>query len=210
MPCRSLPPRVCALALWIAAGLLSVDVRASEDPVVVGPQSARAPDAGPFAIGTDTLEITGVTWIESWNANVAADRLRGIRIVLGRDWYPAWQWIAELELQHAELGRSPDAVLAGLSGLVRRRMAILGRSEPFVEFGLGAALATRAVPASGTAFNFLLQAGAGFTHAVNARASLVAGMRLWHLSNGGIIKNDSRNPDIEGIGGYVGVQVHFR
>jgi hypothetical protein len=171
---------------------------------------AAAPARGPFAAGTDTLEVTGAFWLEAWNKNLATDRLAGGRIAHGRDWHRGWQSVVELEVHRAGLGRARDAVLVGISGLARRRFFSTGRNEAFVELGVGAALATLAVPRTGTAFNFLLQGGGGVVRALSPRTSLVAGARLWHLSNGGIVLNQHRNPDIEGLGGYAGLQVHFR
>ena len=103
-----------------------------------------------------------------------------------------------------------NAGAGAMTSSARLRWEYTGGSELFVELGLGAAVASRAVPSRGTAFNFLLQAGGGFVRPLTSRASIVAGGRLWHLSNGGLIRNQSRNPDIEGVGGYVGLQVHFR
>lgn len=208
MRSRRGPLRVVACAIVFVC-IAAVEARAADQPSTPAGQ-ATVPDRGPFAVGTDTLEVTGVAWFESWNKNLATDRLVGGRIVLGRDWYPKWQGIAELELQRVVVGRDHDAFLSGISGLVRRRLGMVGGLEPFFELGLGAALSTRAVPPRGTSFNFLLQAGGGVVHPITPRTSMIVGTRLWHLSNGGIIRNQSHNPDIEGLGGYVGLQVHFR
>ncbi len=188
---------------------LCADVARAAD--AAKPQPLARPDApGPFAVGTTTLEVTGVTWLESWNKNLATDRLAGARVAVGADWKPGWQAEADLELHHARLGQSPDAALLGLSGVVRRRLFPLRRLRAFAEVGLGMSLSTRPVPVRGTTVNFLLQAGGGVVRPLTARTSAVLGIRLWHLSNGGVIRNQRRNPDIEGLGGYVGIQMHFR
>jgi hypothetical protein len=191
----------------MAAGIAATG---TDQPGTGATGTAAEPEYGPFNLGTDTLEITGVTWIESWNKNLASDRLVGARLVIGSDWYPAWQWIAELELQRVIVGNDRDAFLVGLSGLVRRRVGGIGRTQPFVELGLGAALGTRPTPPRGSSFNFLLQGGGGVVRPFTSAVSLVIGLRLWHLSNGGVIINSRHNPDIEGLGGYAGLQWHFR
>lgn len=203
------PPRALALAAVLcvvgSGGGLDAQQRPTDD------RPALTFDArGPFAVGTDTIEVTGVTWLESWNKNLATDQLVGVRVALGRDWFRGWQGLAEIELQHVLVGRDRDAFLAGISGLVRRRVGHVGSLQPFFELGLGGALSSRPVPPRGTSFNFLLQAGGGAVQPLGPRASVIVGLRLWHLSNGGIIRNQSHNPDIEGLGGYAGLQVHLK
>ncbi|MGE3840337.1 MAG: acyloxyacyl hydrolase [Vicinamibacterales bacterium] len=197
---------VLALSLSTPSGLpAQTAVRAQP----LGPTADASP-RGPFAVGTTTVEVTGVAWIESWNKNLTTDRLLGGRVVVGQDWKPDWQAIAELEIHRAALQERPDPLLAGLSGLIRRRVGSLGTLDAFIETGLGAAIASRPVPSGGTEVNFLLQVGGGISSRLSPTTSLIVGTRLWHLSNGGIIRNDRHNPDIEGLGGYAGLQVHFR
>lgn len=194
------------LSLFVAAAL-AFHVPARSQPL---PRRPVASERGPFAVGTTTVEVTGVAWLESWNKNLTTDRLFGGRFVIGQDWKPDWQAIAELEMHRAGLQGRPDPLLAGLSGLIRRRLRSFGSFDAFVETGLGAAIATRPVPSGGTEVNFLLQAGGGISTRLSPSTSLILGTRLWHLSNGGVIRDDRHNPDIEGLGGYAGLQVHFR
>lgn len=201
-------PRAVTVALCVVPALALAALQADQGAARGTP--AHAAPLGPFSVGTTTLEVTAVTWLESWNKNLSSDRLTGGRIVLGQDWKPGWQAMADLEMHRAGLGGEPDPFLVGLSGVVRRRLVPLGRTQTFLEAGLGVSLATRPVPARGTEVNFLLQAGGGLLRPLGSRTSLILGTRLWHLSNGGIIRNQRRNPDIEGIGGYAGLQVHFR
>jgi hypothetical protein len=163
---------------------------------------------GGFARGQATLELAGVLWLESWNKNGASDRLLGGHVALAHSWWTNWQLVLELELLRADLADTPDAFLLAASGLARRRMSRVRGAEPFVEWGVGLSAATAPVPVRGTTFNYLLQAGMGLARPLGTRWSAVASLRVWHLSNGGTIRGDARNPDLENIGGYVGLQFH--
>jgi hypothetical protein len=104
--------------------------------------------------------------------------------------------------------RPPSAFVGGLSGLLRKRLVERDRTTFFVEGGVGASYASVEVPERGTRFNYLLQAGGGFTHPLGRRASFMLDLRLFHLSNNSLNGRD-HNPDIEALGGHAGVLVWF-
>jgi hypothetical protein len=178
---------------------------------VLGSQAGRARTgtASPFDAGTSTLETAGVLWVESWNKNLATDRLLGGHVALAHTWARNWQALLEIELLRSDLALSQDAFLIAGSGFARRRLWRFSRNDVYVEAGVGLAAATAPVPTRGTTFNYLIQGGGGLVSPVAARWSIVVGLRVWHLSNGGTIKGNSRNPDIEAIGGYAGLQWHL-
>jgi hypothetical protein len=176
-------------------------------PLVSAGQTISVTNArpSPFNAGTSTLEIAGSLWIESWNKNLASDRLLGGHVALGHTWRTGWQAILEIELLRADLRRSRDALLIAGSSLIRRRLRTIGPYEPFLELGIGATGSSAAVPDRGTTFNFLLQGGGGVARPLTPAWGVVAAVRVWHLSNAGRIRPGA-NPDIEAIGGYFGLQ----
>jgi hypothetical protein len=205
---------VPAVCLWLLGVLIS-PAQASDasllvpdvPPPAASSQSARTATAAasPFAAGTSTIETAGSWWLESWNKNLATDRLLGGHVALGHTWRTSWQTRLEIELLRADLARSRDAFLLAGSGMLRRRLRGFGFNEPFFELGLGVTGATAAVPTRGTTFNFLLEAGGGISRPLTPRTSVVGGVRVWHLSNAGRIRPGA-NPDIEAVGGYLGLQ----
>jgi hypothetical protein len=172
------------------------------------PAVAAVPDANlqPFAAGTSVLEMTGVLMFESWNKNRATDRLLGGHVALGHTWASGWQALLEFELLRADLSLSRDAFFIAGLGFLRREIVTVAGAQLFVEAGLGLSGATASVPTGGTTFNYLIAGGGGWVRPVGPRWALVGGLRVWHLSNGGTIRGNARNPDLEAIGGYLGVQ----
>jgi hypothetical protein len=201
------------LSVTLGAGALAQTPGATSDDVAgVAPPVAPAADASqgklrPFASGTSVLELTGVLMFESWNKNRASDRLFGGHVALGHAWAARWQAVLEFELLRADLSLSRDAFFIGGLGFLRREIAVLGGGPLFIEAGVGIAGATASVPTGGTTFNYLVAGGGGWVRPVGPRWALVGGLRVWHLSNGGTIRGNARNPDVEAIGGYVGVQI---
>jgi hypothetical protein len=206
----------------IAASSLSADPHlsgaATQDPLSPAGRNPRHPAASdlgpaagpqPFEPGTSTLELTGVYWLEAWNKNLATDRLFGGHASIGHTWARGWQALLEIELLRADLVLSPDAFFTSLTGHLRRRVWQAGGAHVFVEAGVGISAATDYVPTRGTTFNYLVEGGAGLVRPIGRHWAIVGGLRVWHLSNGGTIRGDDRNPDIEAIGGYAGVQLRI-
>jgi hypothetical protein len=92
--------------------------------------------------------------------------------------------------------------------LARRQIAASGLTVFFVEFGGGVSDATAPVPERGTRFNYLLQGGGGLSWPLGSRTGFIVDLRLLHLSNNSLNGRD-HNPDIEGLGGHIGLLVRF-
>lgn len=78
----------------------------------------------------------------------------------------------------------------------------------FFDGGFGPWYGTREVPQGGTHFNFLSRLGLGASYRLDEHLHLLFGARYWHLSNARIEGVD-RNPNINGIEGYVGLMWQF-
>lgn len=100
---------------------------------------------------------------------------------------------------------------AGLSGSVIFRWHFV-RRDPwtvYLDTGIGLMGATDDVPADGTSFNFMPQAGAGVTRRLNDDGlRLQAGLRWHHISNARITGDDD-NPDRDAPMLYVGLIFPF-
>lgn len=80
--------------------------------------------------------------------------------------------------------------------------------DVFVEVGAGVSWSDTRVPVRGTTFNYLAETGVGIARRIGRQTHAVAGLRGIHVSNGGRA-GLGRNPDIEALGGYVGLAVGF-
>jgi len=161
-----------------------------------------------LATGCRTLELTGLYFVEAWDLNGRPrDFLEGGTAALSLTIRDGWGAVIEL-LGMRVAQRPPSALVGGLSGLVRKRLAERRQTTFFVEGGLGASYATVEVPERGTRFNYLLQAGGGVTHRLGHRASVILDLRLFHLSNNSLNGPD-HNPDIQALGGHAGILVWF-
>jgi hypothetical protein len=166
-------------------------------------------DTGPFASGAPALELTASYLVEAWDLNgTPRDRLAGGSAAVSLPFRESWA--AVIELLGAQVVRQtpPDATLVGLLALVRKRLTDSQRLSFVVEGGLGASYASVEVPDRGTRFNYLLEAGAGVSHPVGRRTSLLLKIRLLHLSNNSL-KGRDHNPDIQGLGAQAGIAVRF-
>lgn len=170
-------------------------------------RAARADSPpGPFARGAASVELAGLYLLESWDKNLATDRLVGGAVAAGVAWHDGWAAVVELDIARAVHARSRDAGLVGLSGLLRWRGWHRGSSAVFLEGGVGASTASAPVPPRGTRFNFIAQAGAGVLRSVRPGLALLAAARWVHLSNGGLVAGHGRNPDLQAVGGYLALQ----
>jgi hypothetical protein len=78
----------------------------------------------------------------------------------------------------------------------------------FLDTGVGLATAAQRVPPTGTRRNYLVVLGGGI-EVPWSTLHFSAGARWLHVSNGGR-EGSSRNPDIQSLGGFVGVGWRFR
>jgi hypothetical protein len=94
---------------------------------------------------------------------------------------------------------------AGSFGVVlRHHLVDTGNSSFFVDVAAALFEATDDTPASGTQWNYLTQAGIGFTQKLDPRSHLLAGVRFTHLSNADL-EGDDHNPALNGVSIYVGL-----
>jgi hypothetical protein len=154
------------------------------------------------------LEVSGLFFMEAWNFNGRTkDNVGGAAAAASfavRDGFAVG-----VELMAARIGqRTSNAVIGSASLLLRRRIATRGDTVFFVDGTLGASDATVPVPERGTRFNYVLQAGGGFSRPVGRRCDLLVDLRWFHLSNNSLNGRD-HNPDIEALGGRAGLVVRF-
>lgn len=102
-----------------------------------------------------------------------------------------------------------DAV--GLSGSIVFRYHYINNDtlSAFFEAGIGPMIATDTVPQGGTGLNFIPRFGLGLTFPLgDSGTRLVTGVRWHHISNARI-NGETRNPDRDGVYGWVGLSFPF-
>jgi hypothetical protein len=162
----------------------------------------------PAEAGRTAIEATAVVLIEAWDLNVERERLSGGSFRVHRFFHPSVSLGLEAMVLHVAQ-RLDDAVLGGAAVMPRWHAWSGTRATLFVEGGLGVSYSSTFVPEGGTRFNYLVIGGAGITRHMTGRVHLVAGGRWLHISNASLAGRH-RNPDIESLGGYVGVRFERR
>lgn len=122
---------------------------------------------------------------------------------LGRQW---WQGNLEVLVEplFARFTKPFAAEAAGGSLVVKYNLLSFGRWMPFWDVGAGMIwtnLAPR-IPEESTPFEFVLETGPGVHYFVTETLTWTMGVRLHHISNGGI---GDRNTGINAVLPYVGV-----
>lgn len=117
-----------------------------------------------------------------------------------------WQGNIEFVVQpvFARFTRPFAAEAAGGSFLLAYNFLSFGRWVPFVDAGAGMIwtnLAPR-IPEQSTQFEFTLEAGLGVHYFLSERMTWTMGVRLHHISNGGL---GDRNTGINGVLPYMGI-----
>lgn len=167
--------------------------------------------------GCRTLELSGICFVEAWDFNGRSkpDVLAGGSAAVSFTLVDGLGAVIEAlgvrvaeQLRDIDLVRPPTSFLGGVSALLRKRIGTHEGIIFFVEGGLGVSDATAQVPEGGTRFNYLLQAGGGFSRRLGQRMALIGNVRLFHLSNNGL-RGRHRNPDIEALGAHAGVLIGF-
>ncbi|HXW08130.1 MAG TPA: acyloxyacyl hydrolase, partial [Vicinamibacterales bacterium] len=165
----------------------------------------RVPD--PFSRGSWQMEVSLGGALEAWNYNGSREELSalvpGIAYGLGKGVAIVVRGMLSYVGQ-----RGPDGFLLGALIGARGRIYRGPRWTVFWEGDVGVAQADTLVPRRGTRFNYLAQGGLGVTVRLRDDLHVVSGLRLLHISNGGLAGRD-RNPDIEAIGPHVGVLIGF-
>lgn len=109
------------------------------------------------------------------------------------------------EIQGLRAIQDGDDAWAGEIGfMLHHHLIRFGGCSIFADFNFGPVWSTEQVPADGTQFNFITRIGAGATARLTDDMHLMFGVRYFHLSNARI-EGVERNPNINGIEGYVGL-----
>jgi hypothetical protein len=162
----------------------------------------------PFARGTLGLELGGMLVTEAWNLNGPREWLAAGTAAVSWSFVNRTALLVEFEAVRV-FQRTPRAAhVQGMATVIRRQVRARDPWRVFVELGPGISWSDTTVPPRGTRFNYLILAGGGLLRRVSSQAHLVTGARWWHLSNNSR-EGRSRNPDIEGIGGYAGLAIAF-
>jgi hypothetical protein len=193
--------RLAVLAAALTLCALSGPAAHAQTP----PPAAAADDA--FAARAWHAELGTFGGLEAWNYNGSHEELSaivpGFGYGLGRGVVLVGRALVGYVGQ-----RGPDGFVLGATIGARGRLLRRPRWSLFWEGDVGISQADTYVPRRGTRFNYLAIGGIGATVPLQSRLHLLSGLRLIHLSNGGLAGRD-RNPDIEAIGVHLGVLVEF-
>ena len=191
----------------LAPSAVAAQARDEVAPAVEQPGGPAGPEERPpgglFGSNGWNVEVSGQFLVEAWDLNVSKESLFGGTVGLGYALAERWQINAELSFVRVSQDTSYDVLLSAVSGIVRWRAYQDGPVSIFLEIGPGVSYASDEVPAGGTRFNLVLQAGGGMTYRLVPRVNLVGGLRWLHLSNNGLNGRD-KNPDIQALGMYLG------
>lgn len=161
----------------------------------------------PFARRSWNLELAGQVELEAWNYNLNHEEIYGVSTGVTYGLGRGVVLIAAGPFSYVSQRGVDACVLGGTVG-VRGRVYRHARLSLFWEFGLGVSQADTFIPPRGTRFNYIAQGGGGATIGLWRGVHALVGVRWIHFSNNGLAGRD-RNPDIEAIGGQVGVLMPF-
>jgi hypothetical protein len=205
-------PFAGAVTTAVIAGVLLCPVQALAQtaPAPSRAQAAFLPadDPGPYARGMLMLEFAGTVAPEAWNLNGNHEWM--IDGTAGVWWaYREGRTLGvEFHAMAVTQERPRTAFLNAIVPVFRCRVWQGHRSTMFMEFGAGYSWSDAPVPPRGTHRNYLTVTSVGFTRRLSPQAHAVASFRWLHLSNASLEGRD-RNPDIEALGGFVGVSIGF-
>jgi hypothetical protein len=153
--------------------------------------------------------VTAAYVVEAWDFNgrrrdAVAGGAATIALPVRKHWTVAFEAIG---LRVLAPGKA-DASVVGLSVFGRLRLAGIHKLALFLEGGAGPSYASIPVPERGTRFNYLLTGGFRVLCPFTARVGGTVSARVFHLSNNGL-NGSQHNPDINTLGGHVGIWVRF-
>ena len=166
------------------------------------------PERGPFAEGVVGVEFAGTVAPEAWNLNGSHEWIVDGTFSVWWAYADGKSLVVEFHAAPVFQDRPRMAFVNAITPIARCRILDRGRSTMFVEFGVGVSWSDTTVPPRGTRFNYLSVTSLGMTRRLTRQAHAVASVRWLHLSNASR-EGRNRNPDIEAVGGYVGVSVGF-
>ena len=180
--------------------------------ILLPASAAAAEDPSPF--GSRTTSVLGLGGRNFWRgrhgwaefATTSIDRGKFIsrRMEVGFEFHP-WLGIRQAVNDNGDGGHENSHAIA-IEGYGRWYPAPPEwYVRPYVELGVGPFYASRSVPAAGSRFNFLIEAGAGVTIPVSLTDpwAVVVGYRLVHISNAHIYE---RNPGWNFHGYLLGIR----
>jgi len=173
-----------------------------------GAAGAGARGEDPFGRGSMNLQVHGAAYREAWGYNGHLETLAGGSAAFGYFFLDRLSVNLEVELLgvHQE---SWDTLVGGFCVIPRWHFLARGKFSLFFDAGLGCSLATRFLPEpNGTRFNFLILTSAGATFRLGRSVLLTGCLRYMHLSNASL-EGGTRNPDIDSLGGQLGVLLPF-
>lgn len=188
--------------------LLSVPSLGWARQAAAAPASAAARERPPFAKNVLGLEIGAGLFLEAWNFNHTHETVGEGTFAVSWAFTEGKALIVEYHAAGITQARPRTAFLNGIMPAIRCRVLTRGTSTMFIDLGAGVSWSDTNVPPDGTHFNYLIAASLGMTRRLSGQVYLVASARLLHVSNASL-KGRNRNPDIEALGGYVGVFVGF-
>jgi hypothetical protein len=211
---RPNPTALALLAAALAARCAS-PVRAAEPaappppasvppaPAAGAPAAAKVP-AGDFAAGTWTLNLYA-----GFDREFGGDPQLGYGAIgVGYFAFDNFSVNAEARTLYADQDDGRDTTVYALDLLIRHHLVRGDGWSLFVNASAAVSQSLYRIPAGGTHFNFMEEAGVGATYRVADRVHLIGGVRYWHLSNARIEGGD-RNPALNGFGGYLGLMFTF-
>jgi hypothetical protein len=182
-------------------------------PAVADARTPDQPDAAPaprdpFDRGALGLEFGGMAVTEAWNLNGPREWLAAGTAAVTWSFVNRAALVVEFQAARVFQSTPRPAFVQGMATLVRWEAHAGDPWRVFLELGPGVSWSDTTVPPRGTRFNYLIVAGGGLLRRLGSQVHLVTGARWWHLSNNSR-EGRSRNPDIEGVGGYAGVAIVF-
>jgi hypothetical protein len=226
---RPSPVNCSLLALTFSAGIdaASLGAELSIQPAIVGQEpssAAQSPSPDP-ASTAGTLDqrparvefgSEGSRWwtvTGGWSRGLSSDQTSkgdDVNLSGSLSWFIVRNVSVDAELgawYHSQPG--DDAASLNPSMVFRWHFVNTGDWTLYADLGIGVLMATDAVPATGTAFDFTPRAGLGFTRRLGeSDTRLVVGLRWAHFSNARI-HGDDDNPARDGLMAYGGLTFPF-
>jgi hypothetical protein len=168
---------------------------------------APLPADDPFAAHRWHVEVDGSAAFEAWNYNTSHEELYGLGEGLSYGLKDGLTLRMGQRFIYVSQ-RSQDGVVLGLTIGVRQRFHQRGRLSAFLQGDLGITYTAVAAPPRGTRFNYLATGGGGVMVKTGGRTHVVTTLYVLHLSNASL-NGPGRNPDIESIGGSLGLLLRF-
>lgn len=219
---RPLP--IITLAASICSASLGAELSINPAGVGVAPPAAQANEP-PAAAAPATLEqrparvefgAEGSRWwtiTGGWGHGLSDNELNkgdDFNIAGSLSWFIVKDVSVDAELgawYHSQPGN--DAASINPSMVFRWHFVNTGDWTVYADLGIGFAVASDEVPATGTAFDFTPRAGLGFTRRLgDSDTRLVVGLRWAHFSNARLLGDDD-NPSRDDLMAYGGVIFPF-